>query len=319
MRNAKSAGMLRVLGASLAAIVMPVQSHAEITTSSILAIDSSSGQAIDSSSGQAIDSSSGQAIDSSSVLAIDSSSVLAIDSSSVLAIDSSSVLAIDSSSVLAIDSSSGQAIDSSSVLAIDSSSGQAIDSSSVLAIDSTSLQAIDSSSVLAIDSSSVSAIDSSSVSSVGLAPELGRSNTIDAVLVGPIEAIDRSNVAFWSMGQYVLATNEAVLQLSAGDFVVIEGALLHSGAISSSRIHLVRDNYTAGDSRILVTGIPSSVDTVMGTATIGGLTVDYTPSLSGDRFEGIGAVISVIGTQAVPGGVMTSDRVLDRTDLFFND
>jgi hypothetical protein len=68
-----------------------------------------------------------------------------------------------------------------------------------------------------------------------------------------------------------------------------------------------------------VTGIPSSIDYRFGTAKIGELTVDYTPSLGGSGFDGIGAAITVIGTQPALGGSMLGDRVIDKTDLFLRD
>jgi hypothetical protein len=54
----------------------------------------------------------------------------------------------------------------------------------------------------------------------------------------------------------------------------------------------------------------------LGTAMIGNLEVDYTPSLGGSGFEGIGAAITVIGTQPALGGIVIGDRVLDKTELF---
>ena len=60
------------------------------------------------------------------------------------------------------------------------------------------------------------------------------------------------------------------------------------------------------------------MDFTLGTATIGKLTFDYTPSLSSNSFEGIGAAITVIGTQPALGGIVLSNQVLDRTELFLN-
>ena len=73
--------------------------------------------------------------------------------------------------------------------------------------------------------------------------------------------------------------------------------------------------YVPGATEVFVTGIPSSVDWNLGTATIGGLTVDYTSSLGGSGFGGLGSAITVIGTQPARGGVMLSDRILDQTKL----
>ena len=262
MRTAKSARINVILGASLAAMIVPGVTVAELITRGLSAIDSSSAKGIDSSSALAIDSSSALAIDSSSALAIDSSSALAIDSSSALAIDSSSALAIDSSSALAIDSSSALAIDSSSALAIDSSS---------------------------------------------------------IVLAGPVEAIDQKNGFFVSLGQYVAVGDASLDSLAVGDYVLVGGAVTSAGWIDANSIIRSDERYTAGETQVLVTGIPSSVDFSLGTAKIGGLDVDYTPSLGGSGFEGIGAAIAVIGVQPALGGTMLSDRVLDKTELFLAD
>ena len=269
MRTAKSARVHVILGASLAASIVPGQSIAELNTGQVDGIDSSSIRAIDSSSLLAIDSSSVWAVDSSSGQAIDSSSGQAIDSSSVWAIDSSSIWAIDSSSVIAIDSSSGRAIDSSSVIAIDSSSGQAIDSSSAM------------------------------------------------VLAGPVESIDYRRGEFVSLGQAVVLSGSGIDRLQIGDLVTVSGSVAGPGRINADVVALTNTPYVPGDTEIYVTGIPTSVDSTLGTATIGKLTFDYTPSLSGNNFEGIGAAITVIGTQPALGGIVLSNQVLDRTELFF--
>jgi hypothetical protein len=77
--------------------------------------------------------------------------------------------------------------------------------------------------------------------------------------------------------------------------------------------------YVPGATEVFVTGIPSSVDFGRGTARIGELEIDYTPSLGGRRFGGIGAAITVIGTQPALGGSMLGHRVIDQTGLFLRD
>jgi hypothetical protein len=79
------------------------------------------------------------------------------------------------------------------------------------------------------------------------------------------------------------------------------------------------DTYVPGATEIFVTGIPSSINYSLGTARIGDLTIDYTPSLGGSGFGGMGAAITVIGTQPALGGTMLGDRVIDMTDLFLGD
>jgi len=104
--------------------------------------------------------------------------------------------------------------------------------------------------------------------------------------------------------------------LQVGDYVTVTGFIVRAGVISAESVDVSASAYVPGASQVFVTGIPSSIDYKFGTARIGELTVDYTPSLSGNRFGGIGAAITVIGTQPALGGVMLGDRVIDKTGLF---
>ena len=97
---------------------------------------------------------------------------------------------------------------------------------------------------------------------------------------------------------------------------MVSGRISGAGTIEAKAVTQTGRRYIPGASEVFVTGIPSSVDSRFGTAMIGELSVDYTSSLAGSNFEGIGAAITVIGTQPALGGAMISDRVLDKTDLF---
>ena len=92
-----------------------------------------------------------------------------------------------------------------------------------------------------------------------------------------------------------------------------------AGWIEATEVFVSPETYVPGATEVFVTGIPSSINYRLGTARIGELTVDYTPSLGGSRFGGIGAAITVIGTQPALGGTMLGDRVIDMTDLFLRD
>jgi hypothetical protein len=70
---------------------------------------------------------------------------------------------------------------------------------------------------------------------------------------------------------------------------------------------------------VFVTGIPSSIDSSLGLTTIGSLQVDYTPSIGRSDFKGIGAAVTVIGTQPALGGKMIGSQVQDKTELFLRD
>jgi hypothetical protein len=139
------------------------------------------------------------------------------------------------------------------------------------------------------------------------------------VLAGPIASIDLIGGSFTSLGQNIVMTGSELNAFRVGDFVEVSGSLTGAGLITADSVVLSGQQYVPGATEIFVTGIPTSVDFTTGTARIGGLTVDYTPSLGSDRFEGIGAAITAVGTQPAFGGVMISDRVFDRTAIFLGD
>jgi hypothetical protein len=112
---------------------------------------------------------------------------------------------------------------------------------------------------------------------------------------------------------------EGFASLRVGDFVDVYGSISGAGTIEASGVGISADVYVPGATEVSVTGIPSSIDFRNGTARIGGLTVDYTPSLGGFEFGGFGAAITVIGTQPALGGTMLGDRVIDMTRLFLRD
>ena len=136
------------------------------------------------------------------------------------------------------------------------------------------------------------------------------------VLAGPVDSVNVSEGIFMSLGQRVSAPGVTLAGLRLGDYVIVGGKISGAGTIQAHAVSRTGLQYTPGSSEVYVTGIPSSVDTRTGTAMIGELKVDYTPSLGGLGFEGIGAAITFIGTQPALGGIMISDRVLDKTELF---
>ncbi len=309
MRIASSARMLVILGASLTAAIAPVNVIAANYGGGAMGIDGSAGLGIDGSSILGIDGSSILGIDGSSALGIDGSSGLGIDGSSGLGIDGSSALGIDGSSILGIDGSSGLGIDGSSALGIDGSSGLGIDGSSGLGIDGSSGLGIDGSSALGIDGSSSLGIDGSSALGIDGSSLLG----------GPVTSISMSEGTFSAMGQDVSAPGVLLSKLRVGDFVTVDGRISGAGTIDATAVTQTGERYAAGASTVFVVGIPTSVDSKLGVATIGDLQVDYTQSIGDSEFKGIGAAIAVIGTQPALGGKMIGSKVLDKTDLFLRD
>jgi hypothetical protein len=141
-------------------------------------------------------------------------------------------------------------------------------------------------------------------------------STTRFLLAGPVESLNLAEGVFGSLGQTISMPARRLSVLSLGDYVMVSGRISGAGAINADTVILTGHRYIPGASEVFVTGIPTSVDIGQGTALVGGLRVDYTPSLGGSDFGGIGAAITVIGTQPALGGMMIGDRVLDRTELF---
>jgi hypothetical protein len=234
-----------------------------------------------------------RAITGGSVDAITGGSALAITGGSVDAITGGSALAITGGSVDAITGGSALAITGGSALAITGGSALAITGGSALAITGGSVDAITGGSALAITGGSVDAITGGSALAITGGSVFGS----QLILAGPVASIDFENGTFSSLGQSVAMAGGA-------------------GLINADNVVLTGIQYVPGATEVFVTGIPTSVNYSLGTAEIGGLNVNYTSSLGGDGFEGIGAAITVIGTQPMIGGVMLSDRVFDRTSIF---
>ena len=282
MNIAKSARMRSILGASLIATSLPFMAAAETSESSLDGITGGSTQAITGGSTNAITGGSAAAITGGSVDAITGGSVNAITGGSILAITGGSAAAITGGSVDAITGGSVNAITGGSILAITGGSAAAITGGSVDAITGGSVDGV---------------VD------------------VSLILAGPIESIDMERGFFVSVGQSVLASQDSLGSLQVGDFVSVNGTIAGAGLIYSDQVTVSRDMYVPGATEVYVTGIPSSVDRAMGTAMIGALTVDYTPSLGNAGFTGIGDAISVSGTQPMPGGVMLSKRIFDQGKL----
>jgi hypothetical protein len=124
---------------------------------------------------------------------------------------------------------------------------------------------------------------------------------------------------FVAVGQTVALQGADLAALSVGDFVMVYGTLEGSGRIAATGYELSTAIYVPGSTQVFVTGIPSAVDYSIGVATIGDLEINYTMSLGSSDFGGIGAAITVYGTQPALGGAMLGVEVADRTDLFLRD
>jgi hypothetical protein len=195
--------------------------------------------------------------------------------------------------------SHGSGIDQADVLGIDQADVLGIDQADLLGIDQADLLGIDQADVLGIDQADLLGIDQADV--------LGIDRGM-LVLVGSVESIDTENGVFRSVGQIISADTRILNVLAVGDLVSVEGSIAGPGWLYADAVTVSSDAYVAGSTEVFVTGIVSSVDASTGTATLGGLKVDYTSGLAlGDAPNGV--VWTFRGTQPNDRGVMISDDV----------
>ena len=94
------------------------------------------------------------------------------------------------------------------------------------------------------------------------------------------------------------------------------GYLAGAGQIDATGVDISAGMYIPGASEVYVTGIPSSIDYAVGSMRIGELNIDYTPSLGANDQGGMGAAITVYGTQPALGGTMLGETLIDKTEMF---
>jgi len=96
--------------------------------------------------------------------------------------------------------------------------------------------------------------------------------------------------------------------MSVGDFVSVNGSVVSSGWLYADTVSMSVNAYVPGSTEIFVTGIPSNINTTIGQAKLGDLTIDYTAALSGGAIPS-GLSLSFSGIQPVSLGLLVSDEV----------
>ncbi len=104
-----------------------------------------------------------------------------------------------------------------------------------------------------------------------------------------------------------MASQDMLAGLNVGDFVSVGGSVVSPGWLYADAVTVSPIRYVPGSTDIFVRGMLSSIDLVNGTAEMGGLTIDYTPSL-GSSSAPYAPIWSFAGTRPTKQGVMISDR-----------
>ena len=271
-----------------------------IDANGVLGIDANGATGIDANGATGIDANGVTGIDANGVTGIDANGVLGIDANGATGIDANGATGIDANGVLGIDANGVTGIDANGVLGIDANGVTGIDANGVLGIDANGATGIDANGATGIDANGVTGIDANGVLGID-------ANGVQGILAGPVDSIDRINGVFESMGQVVMASQTMLAGMRVGDYVSVSGSVVSSGWLYADSVSVSADRYVPGATEVFVTGLLSSVNREMGTARIGGLTIDYTASL-GSSSAPSGAIWSFSGIRPAQRGVMLSDR-----------
>jgi hypothetical protein len=132
--------------------------------------------------------------------------------------------------------------------------------------------------------------------------ELSKVATSDLLLLGPVDAVDQSAKQLVVLGQKVVLQGRAS-PVAVGNIVEVRGSIGTDGTIRATSVSVNNSDFVAGASRFLLTGVVSRADASRGLAQVGGLSVDYTPSLHSFDAAAInvGKRVVLTGIQPIAG------------------
>jgi hypothetical protein len=110
-----------------------------------------------------------------------------------------------------------------------------------------------------------------------------------------------------------MVSDEMLNGLQVGDYVTVEGSIVSEGWLYADTLAVNAIEYVPGATEVFVAGMVSQVDESTGTARLGGLTIDYTPSLAVGSAPS-DATWSFRGTRPAMNGRMVSESTVDFAD-----
>jgi len=138
--------------------------------------------------------------------------------------------------------------------------------------------------------------------------------------VGPIEAVQSRTQTVVVLGQSFVSTRAITGRdgrlgaLKVGDYVAISGIAVKEALVAKSIVAL-DVAYVPGSSKVLYRGPIDRYSASIGNVQIGGLQISLSQILSDGLVTfGNGDIVNVVGTQALPKGLVWASQLLDPSD-----
>jgi hypothetical protein len=228
----------------------------------------------------------------------------ALPMSAQAGISGGDIQGISGGDVLGISGGDILGISGGDVAGISGGDSQGISGGDVLGISGGDALGISGGDVAGISGGDVLGISGGDVAVISGGDALGISG--GDILSGPVEAIDLANGTFHSLGQVVMTSGRELRNLRVGDYVSVEGSVMGPGWLYADVVTVTDIEYVPGATEVFVTGLLSEINSASGTARLGSLTIDYTPSLA--RAEApSSAMWSFRGIQPAVTGLMISE------------
>jgi hypothetical protein len=127
------------------------------------------------------------------------------------------------------------------------------------------------------------------------------------LVVGPVEAVDVAHGTATILGQKVLLREPE--HLSVGYTAAVVGVAQPDGSLVASSVQ-IRGLYVPGASSVFLSGHVQKIDSAVGKATIGGISVDLTALMSsGVVSPQVGSAVELAGTQPTFGGIVLASGI----------
>ncbi|MBA3563691.1 MAG: hypothetical protein H0W33_06725 [Gammaproteobacteria bacterium] len=255
--------------------------------------------------------------DTNGIVGGDSNGIVGGDTNGIVGGDTNGIVGGDTNGIVGGDTNGIVGGDTNGIVGGDKNGTVGGDKNGIVGGDTNGIVGGDKNGIVGGDTNGIVGGDNNGIVGGDTNDIIGRDENL--ALVGPIDAVNTEGDVFQALGQQIVITEATLFTQTngslngtsndlwrpgRGDLVAVSGRVLMSGIIIASTIRSVHSQNVPGATSLYLKGMLNLVDQTVGTATIGGLTVDYTATLSriSSALVRPGNIIELIGIKPLEGG-----------------